>query len=326
MVRRSLILLIVLIAAGYFAVAQVNDGRIEFSPYVGFLRFSDGTNLESSYIAGGRFSYAFTDHVAVEGQFGYLNADVRDPLLIPVEDNQFGWPNQTTKGYTFGGGVLYHLIPKEKVNPFFYGGMGIAHFTPNVTDSLNKFTAEIGGGVKVWLSKNIAFRADVRDAIVFSSTRHNLLLTAGLVFGFGDLESPEPPPPPPPPPAPKPEPKPIILEDVHFAFDKSTLTDEAKDILRKNIGVMKENPGIKVRIEGHTCAHGSEKYNQRLSERRAQAVMEFLVQEGGIPESRLSSMAYGETRLARPEVPTAANKDSEEAKFNRRVHFEIVVQ
>ncbi|MBP7866668.1 MAG: outer membrane beta-barrel domain-containing protein [Acidobacteria bacterium] len=187
MLRRSLIILSILLVCGFFAAAEENDGRIEASAYVGFIRFQDSTNLESTYISGGRFSYAFTDHVAVEGQFGYLNADVRNPLQVPLEDNQFGWPDQTTKGVTFGGGVLYHFLPKEKVNPFVYAGMGIAHFIPNVTDSVNKFMAEFGGGVKIWLNKNIAFRADIRDAIIFSSTRHNLVLTAGLVFGFGDL-------------------------------------------------------------------------------------------------------------------------------------------
>jgi len=117
-----------------------------------------------------------------------------------------------------------------------------------------------------------------------------------------------------------------VLEDVHFAFDKATLTDEAKAILFRNIATLKENPGIKVTVEGHTCAHGSPQYNMRLGERRAQAVREFLVREGGIDESRMTTISYGETRLAMPEIPTAANVNSPECNANRRVHFEIVVQ
>ena len=118
----------------------------------------------------------------------------------------------------------------------------------------------------------------------------------------------------------------ITLEDVHFDFDKATLTDEAKAILLRNIAVLKENPEIKVTVEGHTCAHGSEKYNMRLGERRAQAVKEFLVKEGGIDEARMTTISYGETRLLNPEVPTAKNKNTPEVKANRRVHFEVVAQ
>ncbi len=135
---------------------------------------------------------------------------------------------------------------------------------------------------------------------------------------------PEPKPVPPPPPPP-PAPLKIVLEDIHFDFDKATLTDEAKGILDRNIRTLKQNPGIKVQIEGHTCAHGAEDYNMALGERRANAVKEYLANQG-IDSGRMSSMTYGETRLAKPEVPTPKNKNSEEAKENRRVHFEVIVK
>ncbi len=116
-----------------------------------------------------------------------------------------------------------------------------------------------------------------------------------------------------------------MLEDVHFDFDKATLTKEAQDILARDVMTIKENPGITVQIEGHTCAHGKEDYNMALGERRANAVKEYLVKEG-IDASRLSTISYGETRLAMPETPTPQNKNSTEAKANRRVHFEVIVK
>jgi outer membrane protein OmpA-like peptidoglycan-associated protein len=116
-----------------------------------------------------------------------------------------------------------------------------------------------------------------------------------------------------------------MLEDVHFDFDKATLTAEAKEILARDIKTMKAEPGIKVQIEGHTCAHGNEDHNMALGERRANAVKEFLVNEG-ISADRLSTISYGETRLAMPETPTPKNKDSAEAKANRRVHFEVIMK
>jgi outer membrane protein OmpA-like peptidoglycan-associated protein len=132
--------------------------------------------------------------------------------------------------------------------------------------------------------------------------------------------APTPPPPPPPPAA-----EPIMLKDINFDFDKATLTSKAVGILRENIRVLKANPGITIRIEGNTCAHGADDYNMRLGERRAGAVKEYLAKEG-ISESRMSTISYGETRLLMPEIPTPTNKESVEAKANRRVHFEVISQ
>lgn len=131
--------------------------------------------------------------------------------------------------------------------------------------------------------------------------------------------------PPPPPPAAVVEPVIITLEDIHFDFDKATLTNVAVGILNNDTKTLQQNPGIKVQIEGHTCAHGDEDYNRALGERRANAVKEYLVKQG-IAADRMTAITYGETRLAMPEIPTPHNKESKEAKANRRVHFEVIVK
>jgi outer membrane protein OmpA-like peptidoglycan-associated protein len=143
----------------------------------------------------------------------------------------------------------------------------------------------------------------------------------------------KPEPKPEPKPVPRPEPKPepkvvekvILLEDVHFDLDKSTLTKEAQTILKRNIQVLKENPNMKIVIQGHTSAIATEEYNQKLSERRAKSVEEFLVKEGGIAPDRLSEIGYGETRLEKPE-PNPELKESEAAQTNRRVIFKTIVE
>jgi OOP family OmpA-OmpF porin len=164
---------------------------------------------------------------------------------------------------------------------------------------------------------------------------------------------PRPTPPPPPPPQPRVEEKVIILasepkveekvvtavsetkaeekviilafEDIHFDFDKSTLKPEAQTILKRNIQLLKENPKAQIRIAGYTSASGTEAYNQKLSERRANAVKAYLVKEGVIASDRLSIIGYGETR---PAMYEAAPKElySAAAKANMRVLFEIIVQ
>jgi outer membrane protein OmpA-like peptidoglycan-associated protein len=117
----------------------------------------------------------------------------------------------------------------------------------------------------------------------------------------------------------------LAFEDVHFDFDKSTLKPEAKAILKRNIQMLKDNPKAKVRIAGYTSAAGTPDYNQSLSERRANAVQEYLVSEGIITPDRLSTIGYGE---ADPAMYEAAPKQiySKAAKANMRVLFEIVVQ
>jgi outer membrane protein OmpA-like peptidoglycan-associated protein len=123
------------------------------------------------------------------------------------------------------------------------------------------------------------------------------------------------------------EPKVIILafEDVHFDFDKSTLTPEARTILKRNIQLLKDNPKSKVRIAGYTSASGTEAYNMKLGERRANAVQKYLLDEGIITQERFSTISYGE---ANPMMYEAAPKElySKAAHANMRVLFEIIVQ
>jgi len=123
------------------------------------------------------------------------------------------------------------------------------------------------------------------------------------------------------------EPTTIVLafEDIHFDFDKSTLKPEARTILKRNIQVLRDNPNAHVRIAGYTSASGTEAYNQKLSERRAKAVEDYLADEGLVSQSRLTRIGYGESNPAEYE---AAPKElySKAAKANMRVLFEIVVQ
>ena len=127
----------------------------------------------------------------------------------------------------------------------------------------------------------------------------------------------------PPPPAPAAEPVKITLEDIHFDFNKATLTAVATGILDRDIMTLKENPGVKVQIEGHACAHGAEDYNMALGDRRANAVKEYFAKQG-IAADRMTTISYGETRPLCVEQPTPKNKNSACMKSNRRVHFEVI--
>jgi OOP family OmpA-OmpF porin len=80
---------------------------------------------------------------------------------------------------------------------------------------------------------------------------------------------------------------------------------------------------MKLRIAGYASASGSEEYNQKLSERRANAVKDYLVNTGGIDGSRLETIGYGEANPAQPEADPS-DKLSAAAYANMRVIIEVI--
>jgi outer membrane protein OmpA-like peptidoglycan-associated protein len=116
----------------------------------------------------------------------------------------------------------------------------------------------------------------------------------------------------------------VAFGDTHFDYNKSTLTDEAKTLLDKEAQVLKENPKMKVRMAGYTSAKGTEDSNQKLSERRANAVRNYLIEKGVAP-GRITIIGYGRTKPALYEV-SPGDIDTKEAKANMRVLFEVVVK
>lgn len=105
--------------------------------------------------------------------------------------------------------------------------------------------------------------------------------------------------------------------NVEFEFDKAVVRAIYGDELRAIAEAMKTHDDIDLLLEGHTDAIGSTDYNQGLSERRAAAVKERIVQDYGIPASRISTVGYGESR------PIADNSTAEGRERNRRVVGEL---
>ena len=103
---------------------------------------------------------------------------------------------------------------------------------------------------------------------------------------------------------------------AQFAKGKADLTDDSKIALHDLAQVMKQNPELRLRIEGHTSVEGDAAVNQKLSEARAQAAVEFLVNKEGIDASRLEAVGKGSSELKDPENPTS--------DVNRRTEFEIL--
>ncbi len=119
----------------------------------------------------------------------------------------------------------------------------------------------------------------------------------------------------PPPPPPLPQPKITwILSGVNFDFNSDVVRPDAKEILKSDIKILRENPQIRVEVQGHTCDLGPADYNRELSDRRAQSIKEYLISQG-VARNRLESRGYGDDR---PRVP---NDGEENRARNRRVEL-----
>lgn len=116
----------------------------------------------------------------------------------------------------------------------------------------------------------------------------------------------------------------VAFGDTHFGYNQSALTNEAKTLLDREVQLLNENPDMKVRMAGYTSAKGTEESNQKLSERRANAVRDFLIKKGIAP-GRISTIGYGRTKPALFEL-SPGNINSREARANMRVLFEIMVK
>jgi peptidoglycan-associated lipoprotein len=103
---------------------------------------------------------------------------------------------------------------------------------------------------------------------------------------------------------------------VHFDFDQADLRAEDKAILDAKVPILQANPGVMIRVGGHTDERGSDEYNLALGQRRAAAAKRYLT-EHGVAESRIETISYGEER------PVAQGNDEAAWAQNRRAEFEI---
>ncbi|MFP3871154.1 MAG: OmpA family protein, partial [Syntrophobacteria bacterium] len=108
-----------------------------------------------------------------------------------------------------------------------------------------------------------------------------------------------------------------VIRGVQFDLGRSEVKPSSYPILDEVAEVLEKNPSLRVEIEGHTDSTGTAALNQRLSEQRAEAVLEYLV-SAGISRERLSAKGYGLTR------PIASNNTREGRAKNRRVELKPI--
>ena len=109
------------------------------------------------------------------------------------------------------------------------------------------------------------------------------------------------------------------LVNIYFDFDKYFLRPEAKEALQKNARILKANPQIKIKIEGHCDERGTVEYNLALGEKRSRSARDYLINLG-IDPGRISIISYGKER------PVAMGHNEDAWYKNRRDEFVIVTR
>lgn len=108
-----------------------------------------------------------------------------------------------------------------------------------------------------------------------------------------------------------------VLVGVNFESGKSNLSPESYPVLVNAVQVLLSNPDMKVEVQGHTDNIGSDSFNKKLSEQRAETVKRFLVAKG-VAASRLSTVGVGSSN------PVSDNKTAEGRSLNRRIEFKVL--
>jgi OOP family OmpA-OmpF porin len=239
--------------------------------------------------------------------------------------------------------------------PYLMFGLGALQLQPSESNNHTFMLAQAGLGafIKLWENADASRSLSLRPELTVRSDRptqangsqFDYLYTLGLVYSFGPGTPPPPPvaaapppPPPPPPPAPPQQPKSmcpetppgvavdangcpvkgdVVLEGVNFETNSDVLTGNSKPVLDNVAKGLREHPRLQVELQGHTDSTGSAIYNLALSERRAEAVRDYLMSQG-VSASQLSAKGYGQT------VPVASNATAAGRKQNRRVVMHVI--
>jgi len=117
--------------------------------------------------------------------------------------------------------------------------------------------------------------------------------------------------------------KPIVIENVLYDFNKAILKPASLIILNDLVTILNDNPKIRIELSAHTDSIGPAWYNDKLSQKRAQSCVDYIISQG-ISEFRISARGYGETRPVQPNSLPDGKDNREGRRLNRRTEFKVV--
>jgi len=292
-----------LVLAGFVLPAQAElKCKNEVTVQAGAMVFEGDTDLDTSFIYGARFGHYFAERLSGEVS------------VFPIRSGE----DLTTLYPSLAASYHFRFA---KFMPFVQVGAGMLRLQPKGRTASNELAVHWGGGLKYFYRPDWLIRADVDHVIDTGSGRgtNNLLAALGVSYLFGGPRET----------AAKPAPvekQPVVLKQIefderYFDFDSSTIRPLGKEVLTENAQYLKANPTIIVSVEGYASMEGTIDYNQKLSERRANTVKDFLVAQG-VDAGRIFTVGYGEMRPAIYQV----NLDSTTvaSQLNRRVVIRLL--
>ncbi|MDR8015972.1 OmpA family protein [Ectopseudomonas guguanensis] len=311
-----------LVAATSFGALAQGQGAVEVEGFVNRY-FADSQRdfaHDEGNLFGGSIGYYLTDDVELALSYGEYH-DIRGTGALG---------SKNIKGNLTDLKAIYHFgQPGVGLRPYVSAGFGHQSIGDANSGGRNHSTLAIAGaGAKYYFTENFYARTGVEALynIDQGDTEWQAGVGVGLNFGGGSKPAPAPAPvAAAPAPAPEPAPEPALETvrvelDVKFDFDKDRVKEESYGDIKNLADFMNQYPQTTTTVEGHTDSVGTDAYNQKLSERRANAVRNVLVNQYGVDGSRVNAVGYGESR------PVADNATDAGRAINRRVEAEVEAQ
>ncbi|WP_343700691.1 OmpA family protein [Chitinophaga sp.] len=117
--------------------------------------------------------------------------------------------------------------------------------------------------------------------------------------------------------------KPIVINDIFYDYNKASLRPESKVVLDSLYYLLLDNPKMEIELGAHTDSKGTDAYNLKLSNERAKSCVDYLVGKG-IPQNRVISKGYGESRPIAPNTLPNGKDNPEGRQLNRRTEFKVL--
>lgn len=163
-----------LIVSASASFGSIKESQFSISPVIGGYTFDERQDLETTPVYGLRAGYNFTKRFGIEGLFDYANTEL---------DN--GGKGDVSM-YRYGGELLYHMWPDNKLVPYLAAGYAGINFDGNGINNKTRGAFDYGLGAKYFLNDNFALRGDVRHIIYsYSKTYNNIEYTLGAHIPFG---------------------------------------------------------------------------------------------------------------------------------------------
>ena len=305
-----------LLAASSFGVFAQGQGAVETEVFAKRYFTDSVRNMDNGNLFGGSVGYFLTDDVSLNLSYGEYH-DIRS-----TEGT-----NKNVKGNLSSLDAVYHFgTPGVGLRPYLSAGMGHQSISnlPARTGRDRTTFANVGAGLKYYVTENLFAKASVDGMHGFDNHQSEWMAGVGVGLNFGGKKAVA---------APVVAPvEPVYEEevveaetvrvelDVKFDFDKAQVKQDSYSDIENLAEFMKQFPQTSTTVEGHTDSVGNDAYNQNLSERRAGAVRDVLVNQYGVDANRVNAVGYGEAH------PVADNATREGRAVNRRVEAAVEAQ